>query len=131
MWKKLWKMRLLRIAVACVLVFWLSFQAPCAHLADNAWRKATDRNYAIPKGSSWWTFRAADRTDRKPGWTCAEDDRFFFARTDTGIRVLPRASLAPLADPCAVEEDADTILPEDALITGESAAAQADSGGTE
>lgn len=120
-------MRLLRIAVACLAVLWATSLKPVARCIDNAWRRATERHYRIPDGSRWWTFRAADRTDRDPGWTCAEDATRFFLRTDTGIRATLRSGLPPLADPCAPQEDPDTILPDDAMIDNDSDSAS-DSG---
>jgi hypothetical protein len=118
MWKRVWKMRLLRLALVCAVAFGLSFSEPVSRGVDNLWRRAGERNFRIPSGSRWWTFRAADRTDRVPGWTCAEDDRNFYLRVDTGIRRLPREGLSPLADPCDPGEDPDTLVPDDALVVG-------------
>ena len=114
--RRIWHKRLLRIALVCLALAFLPAIPPVARTLDNLWRRVTEPRFALPQGARLWKFRAMDRTDRSPGWTCAEDDLHYFFRADTGVRTLRKRDLSSLADPCALPEDPDTLLPDDALL---------------
>jgi len=113
---RLWHKRLLRIAVVCLALAFLPSIPPLARTLDNLWRRASEPRFVLPPGARLWNFQAVDRTDRSPGWTCAEDDLRFYFRADTGIRTLWKTDLPVWADPCTPIEDPDTLLPDEALL---------------
>ena len=113
---RLWHKRILRIAVVCLALAFLPGIPPVARTLDNLWLRASERCYALPEGARLWEFRAVDRADRSPGWTCGEDDLRFFVRVDTGILRLWKKDISPLADPCTPPEDPDTLIPEEAML---------------
>lgn len=116
MFRRLWKKPILRVALACLLVAFLPSVRPLSGVISNAWRALFERPFSIPRGASWWTFRAADRVFAAPGWTCGEDAERFYLATDAGVRTLAKDLFPPGASLCDSVDGSDTLLPEEILL---------------